>query len=172
MKNKKFFFTVALVCMLNITAVSFCAYLFFMLQKESGKILDARKQITVYEKRIESRANAKNNTDELTAYKTKIDSIFLNEENIVVLIEKLEQMASQAGVVLNLGGISMKADGGGDTPVVQLSVRGDFRKIYHYLALVENLPYYTSVDKFVFEKEDEGLWCSNFELTVKSFRKI
>lgn len=165
MRDKKFIITIGIVCALNLTVIFSCFYLFSLIQKESVKILDIHRQISLDEARMAAKSDFKNNEDNLAFDEKKLNAAFLTENNIVHLIESFEFIASQAGVSLALGSINMEKK----VPQIQLSVKGKFANNYHYLVLLENLAYCASVEKFYSERQIDGAWKGDIIVSINCY---
>jgi len=97
------------------------------------------------------------------------ESHFLPEADIALFIEEVEKLARLAGVSLEVGGADLKP-GNVITFSLLLRSRGSFSSTFRFLGLLETLPYASSVDDVVLEREEMGNWNGIAHLTVASMR--
>lgn len=169
MKNKKFIATIVLVIFMNMLAISVWFYFFLALKKHNEAILEIRRNTLINDKKSDNNKILKNLISEIANERQKIDSVFLSQENIIKLVRELEANADRAGAEIDLGNINISEDGK-KNPRIQFSLKGKFNQIFHYVVLLENMPYIVSVDKAHFEKDlSSGGWRGSFEISLNNF---
>ncbi len=164
MSNKKFITTVVLIALLNGIALAGWFYALSVVKGNFDAINEIRSRIAIDDKKIEESRSLKKIMVEATGEKQKIDSIFLDKQSIIKLIEELESVADKTGTSIDIGSINM------------FFLKGKFSQIFHYLVLLENIPYSINIDKINFQKQEKsspaGEWQANFEISLNSFINI
>jgi hypothetical protein len=169
MKNKKFIATIVLVVFMNMLAISVWFYFFLALKKHNEAILEIRRNTLINDKKSDNNKILKNLISGIANERQKIDSVFLSQENIIKLVRELEANADRAGAEIDLGNINISEDGK-KNPRIHFSLKGKFNQIFHYVVLLENMPYIVSVDKAHFEKDlSSGGWRGSFEISLNNF---
>ena len=160
MSNKKFITTVVLIALLNGIALAGWFYALSVVKGNFDAINEIRSKIAIDDKKIEESRSLKKSIAEVAEEKQKIDSILLDKQSIIKLIEELESIANKTGTSIDIGGINM------------FSLKGKFSQLFHYLVLLENIPYSISIDKMNFQKQEKDMWRANFEMSLNSFINI
>jgi len=164
MSNKKFITTFVLIALLNGIALAGWFYVLSVVKDNFDTINEIRSKIAVDDKKIEESSSLKKIMTEATGEKQKIDSIFLDKQSIIKLIEELESIANKTGISIDIGSINM------------FSLKGKFSQLFHYLVLLENISYAISIDKIDFQKQEKSSpaseWQANFEISLNSFINI
>ncbi|MCX6731873.1 MAG: hypothetical protein NTX55_02715 [Candidatus Parcubacteria bacterium] len=168
MKNKKFITTIVLIVLLNGAVLAGWLYFFSNLKQQNNFIKEERQKILVSDKKLENSGSLKILMNEITGEKQKIDSAFLDKETIVNFIEKLESIAGKTGAAIKIGNINM--DNQNEKGLsLQFNITGNFNQLFHYLILLENLPYSINIEKMDFKKLAPNNWEADFEIIVNSF---
>ncbi len=177
-KYKKLILSFLPIALANILVFSGWFYLFSVIGTQKEKIAEARLNLALVEKKAADSKSLKSLMENISEKKSRIDSVFLNNEKIVKFIKTLEDLSGRAGVFLKLNSINIgKAGGSGAN--FRFRVSGDFGGIFKYLELVENLPYKVSVKKSYIQLNEErpagsgeknrGRWSGDFEIILNSF---
>lgn len=168
MKDKKFIITIALIVLLNGIVLAGWLYLFSYLEKQNDLIREERQRILMNEKKLENNRSLKDLMNKIADEKQKIDSVFLDKENIINFIESLESVSGKTGASIKIGNINI--DNRKEKNVfLQFSLTGDFVRLFHYLVLLENLPYLINIEKTGLKKAASNEWRADFEVSVNSF---
>ena len=167
MKNKKFITTIVLVVLLNGAVLAGWLYLFSNLKKQNNFIKEERQKILVSDKKLENSNSLKALMNEIIEEKQKIDSAFLDKESIVNFIEDLESIAGKTGASIKIGNINDNQEKKGLS--FQFNLTGNFNQLFHYLILLEKLPYLINIERMDFKKLAPNEWGADFEILVNSF---
>jgi Tfp pilus assembly protein PilO len=170
MKNKKFITTIVLVVLLNGAVLAGWLYLFSNLKKQNNFIKEERQKILVSDKKLENSNSLKTLMNEIIEEKQKIDSVFLDKESIVNFIENLESIAGKTGASIKIGNINDNQEKKGLS--LQFNLTGNFNQLFHYLILLEKLPYLINIERMDFKKLAPNEWGANFEILVNSFTGV
>jgi hypothetical protein len=168
MKNKKFITTIILVVLLNGTALTGWLYLFSNFKKQNNFIKEEQQKILVNDKKLENSNSLKALMNEITDEKQKIDSAFLDKESIINFIENLESIAGKTGASIKIGNINIDNQEKKSLSF-QFNLTGNFNQLFHYLILMEKLPYLINIERMDFKKLAPNEWGANFEILVNSF---
>ncbi len=160
MKNKKIITTFILVILLNGAAIAGWFYLLSVVDGKFNAINEIRSKIIINDAKIKEGSSLKKSIAEVAEEKQKIGSIFLDKQSIIKLIQELESIANKTGASIDIGSINM------------FSLKGKFSQLFHYLVLLENIPYSISIDKMDFQKQEKDMWQANFEISLNSFINI
>jgi len=111
----------------------------------------------------------------------KTDSFILlpGQEELVKFIEKIEFMGKTAEVLLTINSIEAEAKSP-DAPAktyedlnLKLDVVGSFKQVFHFMSLIENLPYHVSIKQVGLngnmereEKVEKSVWSGDFIFKV------
>ncbi len=167
MKNNKLIISFILIILVNIFAFSAWFFSFSCFQKQKKETKEIRKNLLLTEKRLEYAEILKSQMKEIKEKAAKIDAVFLNRNNIIGFIEKLEDIGKKSEVSMEIISASLEQK---DTkgPHFRINLTGDFDKLLQFIILVENMPYLT-----VFEKADitrkNGGFQSDIELILFSY---
>lgn len=162
-KNKKFI-AIALVAV-NLFLFSAAAYLYFKTQEKTASVLTARAEISRIDNSITAAKSIERLLKDMADEKDKIDSIFLNKENIIEFIKELENLASESGVLLELSSANV--------PEFKFKLFGEFGDIFRYLEILEKISY-----RIIFEQADiqvfgvankKNQWRADITLSLASF---
>jgi len=100
----------------------------------------------------------------------ELASRIVGEKQVIELVELIELVGREQGVTLTTKSITEgKLNDVFDTLTIQLDARGSYEAIMHVLALLEKLPYQSSVASvFLTSSEAEGVtgWNASFEIVV------
>ena len=105
---------------------------------------------------------------ETTDARPTVETAFLSSAALVPFIERLESLARTAGVVFKLEEPKVVA---GKTASLALSFQatGSFAGLYHFLLLLENLPYRLDWQEVAWNFNSGTTWSGNFNLAITSY---
>lgn len=168
MKSKKFIITIILIILLNGVALAGWLYLFSILKGQNDLAKEEQQKIAVSEKKFQNSNSLKGLMNEIVGEKQKIDSVFLDKENIINFIENLESIADKTGASIKISSININnQDKKGLS--LQFKLAGNFNQLFQYLVLLENLPYLIDIERVDFRNLAPNEWEANFEILVNSF---
>jgi Tfp pilus assembly protein PilO len=168
MNNKKFIITIILIFLLNGAALAGWLYLFSNLKKQNNFIKEEQQKILVSDKKLENSNSLKTLMNEIIDEKQKIDSVFLDKDSVVNFIENLESIAGKTGASIKIGNINIDSQKKKGLSL-QFNLTGNFNQLFHYLILVEKLPYLINIETMDFKKSASNEWEADFEILVNSF---
>ena len=116
-----------------------------------GDILSLRRELLENKKNEEDAKSLRNIFSDIEEKEVKINSLFLNENGLVHLIEGLESLGKSSGAEMKMNSVS--ADKGKEEkPRLSFSVEGTFNQIFQYLYHMDNFLYSLSIEKASFQK--------------------
>lgn len=101
------------------------------------------------------------------AARSRLEAASLSQDGAAAFIDMLERDARSAGVAFDIGGVSVEPKDG-PLNALRVSMRGTgaFAAIMRLAALVETVPYASSVESLVLEREDSGAWSAVIVVSV------
>lgn len=169
MKNKNFIVTIFLILLLNGLALGGWLYFIFTIKEQNRAVKEERQKLAINEKTFQNANSLKALMSEVAEKKQLIDSFFLNRESAINFIENLELIAKQTDVSIKIGNVSIK-NTEKEILNLQFNLSGDFKQVFHYLVLLENLPYLIDVERINFRKAGEK-WQADFEISLSGFKE-
>lgn len=168
--KNKFIINIVLVVFFNLLLLLLVIFLWRAADLKRNLVLDIKKQLALYERRIDHINRLEETLRRTKENYSKIESMFIEEDSMVSFIEELESLAKNADVNLKIKGIRFVGEQD-KKPVFTLVISGSFKDIYYYFTLLENMIYKIEFDKASIEKfsETEG-WESFLELRLLSFK--
>jgi len=170
MKDKKFIITLILIILMDGLGLFGWFYFFSLLKNQSDLIQEKRQNIANSEKKLQNNNSLKTLMEEISPEKEKVDSAFLNDDNLAAFVEKLESTAALTNTFIKIGNIAIDSSGKNGLSV-EFSLEGNFQQIFHYLVLLENLPYLLNIERMDFGSLASGRWNADFKILVTSFLK-
>jgi hypothetical protein len=171
-KNKKFIISIGFVVALNVLAIFGCWLMFSNIQEKRDAVFKMRQEIEADERQLANAKSLKILLKDLQREKEKIAASFLGPQDFIKFIEEIESLASRAGVGIELESAALPAQKE-QSPFLQFRISGSFVNVFHYLVLMENLPYQTSFQElWLVKDEDKNTWKANFKVKLLSYVPI
>lgn len=167
MKNKKFIISFVLIIALNLIAVLGCLYLYSGIRTQREAMRQDMKNLALLEKKAQNIQLLESQSEKLKTDAQKIEPVFLKEENIVGFIENLENLGKDAGVSVELSAVRMD-EKNSKAPHFDLILKGSFNALFHYIVLLENLPYQIIFEKLNMSSGDKT-WEARTGIILSSF---
>lgn len=147
-KTEELLYTLIILCVLVWSAAGFFSYQVFSQTNDTGALIDGAK------KDLKRDADLRATKNSLSANEDKImelDSFFVASDKAVDFIETIEAIGRQTGVTLTIGSVSTEANLRNPNDFkeiikMRLQAGGSWQGVYHFLTVLENLPYGLSVD--------------------------
>lgn len=168
-KKKK---SVIIISLIVINAIFICGtfLLFYKINLKNKSISKIKEDIIFYEKRLENIKNIEKSLSDSEENGNAIKKVFLNKESIINFIERLEYLAKQTNVGLDMKSVNISSESS-RVPVFSFSIRGSFTDIYDYLKFIESESYQITLAKAYFNKSEESSgWEASFDLELLSFQ--
>lgn len=172
MDNKKTKKIIILAVLINALVLAVWLFLAYSVFKEGDQLKQISSEISTINTKKENLQNLTSIMKNTEIDRGLINSYFVDSSSKADFIARLEQMAKDSGVALEVSGaqedLSLKFD---------LNLTGSFASIYQYLLLVENLPYRIDVEKINFqfsplkEAGGSGRWVADLVINIISYRK-
>ncbi len=181
-ERKKILFLVILIYCAVFLSIVFSFFVFNKLRIERNEIINNMKTLGGVERKI---ANSKDNEKmfyNLKEEKEEIGKIIIvNQENFAAFIEYLELLASSSSVNASFESIQESQAKENYNFILNVKADGSFNDIYHFINLLENIPYLISVDNLILVKkgklteEDKNYqseWEARMNLKILAFDKL
>ncbi|MDD5032920.1 MAG: hypothetical protein PHC85_02280 [Candidatus Pacebacteria bacterium] len=169
--RKKFIISLALIALLNMALVSAIYFLLSAEYKKKAKVDELKTSILINEKRIENTKRLEDQLAEAKEEKEKIESVFLDKDNLIKFIQELESLAKIANVDMEMKSVEMGFGSVGAKPFFSFTAAGDFSDIYRFLVLIENDPYQIKISRLQLQNLVEGKkWEAGFSVRLLSFK--
>lgn len=160
-RNKTFTLVVWGLCIVALSLGGFFLYLIVSRDKEVNTLaLEARELIKKDEQLSSVRIALRESSDTLE----KIDDVFINEDEISSFIDSLETLASDYGVSISIGSISVEAIPNISVSKqlrIRISSSGSWRNLVSFMAQLETLPKAVVVQKFALNKDTSSTESKN-----------
>lgn len=155
------------ISILTLVIVAAYSYLFYQIRtqtKESVTLLETLKNDVSQRDRFE---NIEETLANLEDRAEDIESIVLDENNIVSFLEDIESLGSELGLTLSKT-IQQKQIANGSIISITIKTEGNWRATQNFVALLENLPYSISMERYSGRVLDAGIWLGSIEFSVNS----
>jgi Tfp pilus assembly protein PilO len=152
-----------------LTIITWGGYIFFLwdlgVQKNETDSLKA--EVSFYENRHMEIREMINFLESKESQIKDIESFFLiyNEQNIVNFIEKIEQLAQETRVELEISNLLPSSENDKKYLNADFALKGNWEEINKMIALVENIPYKVSITDLSLRKEGDA-WTSSLKVKI------
>lgn len=165
MKREQYLLIIAGLAFLASAAVP--AYIMVRTAQAKQYIADVEGQIGNARSREAAERSLRQLVADTEAERTALRSYALEQGAAAALIELLERDARTAGIAFDIGGVSVDPkDGPFDVLKVSMRGEGSFAAVMRLLSLIETIPYASTVDSAVLERDPSGRWSGTFTLGV------
>jgi Tfp pilus assembly protein PilO len=137
--------------------------------KSASEIRDSKK---IYDQEIKDTqliTEIKNQQRQAGQIEEFMDSLYIEEENAVSFVEYVEQKAANAGVRLDIKNFDIIGGEEVENKEMKMSlvVTGSWSQINKFIVVMENLPFYSVIEKFSIKAntaEGGAQWSAEFQL--------
>lgn len=174
--------TAQLIILLALVMIAGVAgyYMFFVEIRDSNQAISLRtNELNTNFSKGEELRTLENIARDTKEDRTKLDSFFITEDDIVVFLENIESLEGDTGANISVESISKKQVE--ESSIIEkldlnITVNGTWRSVYHFLVLLESLPYHVVFSKVQYtgsvssleEVEDE--WRGSFSFSVTKLK--
>lgn len=141
----------------NIALVLLCVFFIRGIHAYEEKTADVYKQIDISKKSQLSYLALKQSIQNTQSSREKIEQFIVSQDETVSFIEKIEGLSVKTGAVVNLTNVSRTSSGENSSLMFTVNADGTFREVYHFLSLVEMLPYRLSVKSVSFALDTDSV---------------
>jgi Tfp pilus assembly protein PilO len=163
-----------IVSVVFVILLAFNIFWFNFIKNQSDKVLELKKDVESEITNNHTVVSIQRNTQELEKKEEDLDKIFIDQENVVVFIEKIERMANQSNVGLQIQNVEVEdiKNSRGDRTYglikMTLSSSGDWSSVTTFLKMIETMPNNVSIDSLTMvtvSSQGSPFWSANFSLT-------
>lgn len=159
------------LAMLAVNLVALAGWwLFYRTINSSGlKLETLRREISTAEAKQKNIKALAQTLGEISEKKSEINRVFVDEKSVIKFIEALEEMASVAGVSMEIPSASLPAkieDGG---PSFTLNLEGSFGRLFRFLSLVEKMDYQLKAESARFSVPEDADWNAQIKIRLASY---
>lgn len=158
--------------LLNLVAILVFGGVFWHLKNKNQVLSEyENEQELILQKSLAFRSS-KDVLKETEEKRERLSNFFVSSEEVADFIEKLESVGRQSGVDVNINDVKvLEIDGDSfkEDLEVNLEASGNWDSVFHYLSLIESLPYVVEIEQArLSEREAEGsnFWVLNIVLTT------
>lgn len=137
-----------------------------LVQKNQQKLITLQVEIAQVQKQEETIRSTRNLIQETRDERNELEAQLLAREDPGTFLELLENLAREAGVMLEVTSLSEEGPrpgveapyGGVGSPAVQavFAIDGSFAQTNHFIAMVEVMPYAVTLDRVALERSKTG----------------
>jgi len=169
---------IGLFILINIIGLTTYIYLFGFIFDKKDAIVNSVSKLDIEQLKEERLRAIKNSYRETASKRILLSKYFVDSEGIVTFIEDIERAGKSANVVLKFNFVNIRDTGEQDILAMKFETFGSFREIFYFLKLIEQMPFYTSLEKVLLDKEiptqfeerkESDTWHGLFTLVVLSF---
>lgn len=172
-KNKTYrSYTVILILILSL--ICFCAalYLTFGAYKNYQEASTSLKEETL---KLQGKNDIEKIVETNEANIRKVESLFVDENELLLFFDEVKDLSQSVGASSELVSLSNAVKTG---LVFKYQATGSFDGVFRFIRLLENMPYYVTVDSVSFKRtiipNEDGVttrtvWVANFDLNLISF---
>lgn len=150
-----------------LLAAAVPAYLMTRTAKAVQYIADVEGQIGNARSREQSMRSLRQLITDTEQERTTLSQYSVGSDGAASLIELLERDARGLGISFAIGGVSVDPkEGPFDTLKVSMQASGSFSAVMRLLALIETIPYASTVEAITLQREENGQWGGTFSIGV------
>jgi len=148
--------------------VFFMVFFDFRIAFQKKMVVESKKEMALYDKRINNLKEIKKSLARNQENYSKMESVFLEEDSLVVFIQEMESLARHCGAALDIKGVVFNSQNN-KYPSFTIFLKGSFSSIYNYLYLLENSKYQVAFGRLNLQEEGDGSWGASLVLNFLSF---
>jgi len=158
--NFKFFTKSMIVILLIFILVGMAFGFKFIVNKKAVEVEQIGQDLALASHKRENLSKLKRSLSDMEGDIIKINNFTLEKEKLVLFIEDLENLSSQAGVEVLVDSVKE-----GEQTVFVVKASGSFSSLHRLVGLIENMPYPILIEDLNLEKLPEGVWQA--EVTIR-----
>ena len=168
-KTRKILISTTIIFLIILVA---SIWWFYFVTNQADDVLDLKKSAQREEAQNYNLTDLKRNINDFEVKEAELNQIFVDKDNIVIFIEKIERMAEQSGATFD---IQIKDDevkeGNEESSSLNMFIQstGSWSNITTFLRMIENLPHHVVIGTTNLNtKNTEAgvLWGINLSLTI------
>jgi len=141
--------TIIIAGVITLFAASGYAFIFYTIKSFNNQASLLRQEISLKEEKEKKSIFEKILLRDLEKERKELDGYFIERDNPVVLIEKIEEIGKISGVSLSISSLEPDKERK-NIIIADMSLAGSFPKIFHFLSLLEKTPLGVTVKRAAF----------------------
>jgi len=169
--NKKTKTLLYMIAALNMIVLLFGAFVFYTVYKKYGTVAELYEKVRIIEKRQDEMIYTERLILSTEEDINKLNSYFVDSDNVVDFIKDIEYLGTNADVLLVLNSVNISGEENGLLSL-EFTTEGSWGDSMYLLALLESMPVKMDVNKVNFVKRkttDDSYWQGEFNVTLLSF---
>jgi len=166
MKEKKRIIIIILIVLANLLLAGGWFYLSSQISLQKEIKDETLKELALIEAKIKNKGDLKLILPETKDEREKINSAFLNDQEVINFIEVLEDISEKSKSNLEISSIKKE----NDTRVFNIVISGPFKNVLQYIMLLENTPYQPDILRANMNIDQEKeLWNARLNIGINNF---
>lgn len=170
---------IGFLVILNIALLAAYVFLFGFILNKKDMIAEATSRLDVEQLREEQLSVLRNSFRETEQDRNALARYFINKEQLVLFIEKIESVGKRANAFVRFRFVNIRE--AENILTMEFEAVGSFKELFYFLQLIENLPVRISFEKFLLDKEiprnfekrkDSDDWHALISIAVLSFENL
>lgn len=153
-KTRTLFFFAFLAC---LAALSCFVFLLWSIKSANEHISTLANEIAQEGKREELLKSTKNSAAETASLRAKLDNFFIAPDGVVSFLEFVDGLGGVSKVGLEITNLGLEDVAGSPVPSellrLQIVAGGSWEGIYHFLSLLESIPYKMRLEDAALQKQ-------------------
>ncbi|MEO8638146.1 MAG: hypothetical protein ABI430_04580 [Candidatus Taylorbacteria bacterium] len=159
--------------LLNIAIFSACVILFLNIQKKKQVILAVAQEQSLQSLQESNYLSFKKTMENTKTDREKLDSFFVGGDGVVPFIELVEGQGRLSGATTSITSVGTVKSASASSSIevlnLQVEAAAGWKSLYHFLSLLENLPYRIALANVAMKTDQggkKGYWEASFVLKV------
>ncbi|MEK7662256.1 MAG: hypothetical protein AAB355_02030 [Patescibacteria group bacterium] len=141
--------TVVAISIIALCLVSAYGFLFYTIKNLNNKASLLRQDFSLAEDKERKTISEKILLRGLEDGRRELEGYFINSENPVALIKRVEALGGISGVSLSISSLEPDKERK-NVVIADMSLSGGFSQIFHFLVLLESIPFGVTVKRAAF----------------------
>jgi len=173
--NKKIILSAGLIFAINAFAIGALLFINMTVKEMNNRVAIAKNEIILEEKKANEARALKESLSNLSIRKEKLDSVFIEQKDVLSFIKEIENLAKESGVDMEFRSVDISKNDSGEKPIFQFKATGPFSGLFYYLVLLENIKYQIVFDNITFQKiggsgnKTDLKWEATFSVRLLSY---
>jgi hypothetical protein len=162
---------------LSIVFALICAGLYYYAFTSAEKVystsFDVRQEFVNSQRNRERQEIMKDTIANFAVEREQLKTYFVRADGVVEFIESIENLGRKSGITIDVEGVSTGAiTGKNNMEELKLVLSGEssWDDAMNFLYQLENLPYKSNITRATVEETEDGVWKSEYSISVIKFK--